>query len=447
MSLKLKYFKAGFLIGLVFSWTSLQGQRENVYYYYDSLTYNQYLEKNWNELVKSTRKALREDLDYYYLRMRAGIAMYEKQNYLLAEKHFKQASKQNSIDPLSREYIFYSKLFAGKEKEASQYFGKNREYLEGRVESKNKPVRSFLFDLVYHFNFEDKPGILFDLEKFSDVTGNQTVTRNFFYGSFLLQHDITRYFVLSHGGSLLRKYNYYFGATPGLLLDSYEHRINQNQYYLNLGFFPGWDLNINTSLHYIHFTSPSIVYRQRGFGTMYSIPGVKDNYWSARISAYKYFYLFQIGGGVSWSDLNNNEQFQKDAHLFFYPLGNRNLYTTSRFFHITETSNSGKNHYPVYQQGIGFKVLDNLWLESKYLSGELKNASTGEGFVIYNGNETLTTRLDFNFIIPNEKFTISINSSYLEYYSSFVDQEGNITSFNDLKFKALTLITELKWNF
>ncbi|MGC9343404.1 MAG: hypothetical protein ACP5E3_11940 [Bacteroidales bacterium] len=447
MSSVLKYSSLLIFVLLLQSGLSLFAQEKNLYFYYDSLTYAQYNQENWSGLIKSSRKAFKNDIDYYYLRMRAGIANYESGNYLLAERQFKKALKMNNIDPVSKEYIYYSKLFAGKDKEASLFYGRNREYLENKLNSKNKAVRSFMFDLAYHFNFEDKPGVLFNLEKFYTVPGNQTVTRNFFYGSFLLQHDISRYFILTHGGSLLRKYNYYFSASPELILDSYEHRINQNQYYVSLGFYPGADFNINASLHYINLVSPSIVYRQRGFGTIYSIPGLNENYWLSRISAYKYFHLFRIGAGVSWSDLNNNEQLQKDAHLIFYPLGNRNLYTTSSFYHITETGSLKKTHHPVFQQGVGFKVLDNLWVESKFLTGELKNAATGEGFVIYNGNETVTSRLDLNLIIPDEKFTLSINSSYLEYYSSFVDPEGNVTSFNDLKFKGLTLIAEIKWNF
>ena len=40
----------------------------------DTNTYNLYLEKDWDELIREGKRALRQDIDYYYLRMRIGIA-------------------------------------------------------------------------------------------------------------------------------------------------------------------------------------------------------------------------------------------------------------------------------------------------------------------------------------------------------------------------------------
>ena len=77
-----------------------------------------YNDKNWEELIKFGKQAINEGTDYFYLRMRIGIAYYEKKNYNIAEVHFKKALQFNSTDELALEYLYYSYYFVGKYEEA-----------------------------------------------------------------------------------------------------------------------------------------------------------------------------------------------------------------------------------------------------------------------------------------------------------------------------------------
>ena len=443
----LKYNKILLCIILLKGSIAVYAQQENLFFYYDSLTYSQYENKQWNNLTRSTGEAIRKDFDYYYMRMRAGIARYERGNYLMAEKHFNKAAKLNKLDPVSREYIYYSKLFSGKDKEASLYFKRNLDYLKDKVKSENKIVRNLLVDVAYHFNFENDLNSLFDAVNLPGITGNQIITKNFIFGSFLLSHDITRFLTLTHGGSLLRKNNFIYTISPEINISSYDHKINQYQYYASLGIHPGSGFNLNGSVHYVNFVSPEIIYRQRGFGTNYSIPGIKEHYLLSRVSLYKYIQLFRFGTGMSFSNLNNRNQFQKDANLIFFPLGNRSLYTISDFYHVTETGGNETENYLSFHQGAGMKLAKRLWLETGFWSGEMKNFATNEAFVIYNGNETITSRYDLSLIIPDENISVSFNGSFLNYYSTFMDSNSMDTSLNKMKFNGITLVAEIKWIF
>ena len=73
--------------------------------------------------------------------------------------------------------------------------------------------------------------------------------------------------------------------------------------------------------------------------------------------------------------------------------------------------------------------------------------STDEGFIIYNGNETVTSKYEVSLIIPTGKMTFSLRGAFLNYYSTFTDSFGVATPFNKLNFSGLTLIGGLKWNF
>ena len=62
--------------------------------------------------------ALKQDMDFYYLRMRMGIARYNQKKYRQACGHFKHALELNQADPLALEYLYYSLLFSGQSEQA-----------------------------------------------------------------------------------------------------------------------------------------------------------------------------------------------------------------------------------------------------------------------------------------------------------------------------------------
>ena len=77
-------------------------------------SYQLYLDKNWNELIKFGNKAIKNDFDYYYLRFRLGTAYFEQKKYLLATTQFQRALKFYSGDNLSKEYLYYCYIYTGR---------------------------------------------------------------------------------------------------------------------------------------------------------------------------------------------------------------------------------------------------------------------------------------------------------------------------------------------
>ena len=90
-----------------------EGQDEYDFNLYNSETYRLYLEEEWDSLIILGKAALNQDMDYYYLRMRLGIAFYQKKNYRVAANHFTRALEMNQGDPAALEYLYYARLMAG----------------------------------------------------------------------------------------------------------------------------------------------------------------------------------------------------------------------------------------------------------------------------------------------------------------------------------------------
>ena len=104
------------LISAILIFLSLKAFSQEVmsFRYADSLTFKLYDQKNWNELINTGKEAISDGHDYYYMRMRLGIAYYERHNYAQAAKHFKRALEFNADDQTALEYLFYSYYLSGR---------------------------------------------------------------------------------------------------------------------------------------------------------------------------------------------------------------------------------------------------------------------------------------------------------------------------------------------
>ena len=57
------------------------GQTQKDFAYYNNETNRLYTEANWHELIPIAKESIENGHDFYYMRMRLGIAYFEKKNY------------------------------------------------------------------------------------------------------------------------------------------------------------------------------------------------------------------------------------------------------------------------------------------------------------------------------------------------------------------------------
>lgn len=90
-------------------------------------SYALYTEKNWKKLAAYCEQAFAKQVDYFYLRVRAGIAYFEMEQYRKAIVHLKKALAFNSGDDFTNTYLYYAYLYAERPEEAKKLtrsFGK-----------------------------------------------------------------------------------------------------------------------------------------------------------------------------------------------------------------------------------------------------------------------------------------------------------------------------------
>lgn len=101
--------------------------------------------QNWPALIREGKSALQSGLDYLGLRYRLGVAYYESGRYFQSVRHFEQALQYDHANSYVLEYLYYSYLFAGREKDARRLAASFR---PGLLEKTGvKPAR--LLDFIY----------------------------------------------------------------------------------------------------------------------------------------------------------------------------------------------------------------------------------------------------------------------------------------------------------
>lgn len=114
-----KSFKIAFCLsfGILLS-TGIKAQENSDWIKSDISTYRQYVNMQWDSLIAEGNQYIEKGVDYYYLRIRLGIACYVKQNYVGAIGHLNKALELNPGDQLTIEYLYYSNLYRGNDFEA-----------------------------------------------------------------------------------------------------------------------------------------------------------------------------------------------------------------------------------------------------------------------------------------------------------------------------------------
>jgi hypothetical protein len=408
----------------------------------DSATYSGYLEGNWNDVVRTGKLALDNDIDYFYLRLRMGIAYYNKQNYRAASHHLKAAEEYNPESGIAKEYAYYSYLFSGKYNEAFFLAGG----LNDRMLEITGIPRPSIFSLLYaeagpEFGNNFEQNSLENMPQGQDLRW-QDLYGNSIYGHLGVKLNLHPRINLYLGYSYLSidkkaelqylwnepdsivEYGWgfrkLFPSQPKLEYQQYSYTLQQNGIYLKTDIYlgRGWSLipafhfvNVNTksinienksrmmqdTAFYIR-TTDSVAYfnYQRNEYSIDAQDLVLNNI-VLSLGINKQVSIFDLGLFGSWSNLNDAEQFQCGFKAAYYPMGNLNLYGVSTLKGIS----ANDELWPVFSQVIGFRTFNFLWAEVFGVFGNLSGTNESDAFVVYNISDeiNLKTGLNLTFVL------------------------------------------------
>lgn len=441
------------IISAIVYFIFLKGYSQEIisFRYADSLTYSLYLEKNWNDLIKTGKEAIGSGHDYFYMRMRLGIAFYERRNYSTAAKHFSKALEFNKEDPTALEYLFYSYYLSGKYFQAwtiiQELDARDRERIlkESKIKKNAITVESFYLNTGTE-ELISNPDQYFT----NPEAGSQVITKSFINNAVYLSHLTGKRSSYYHSFTNLIKDNYLHYFDGIIQSDLPGQRVTQNQYYGRFNIFTSTGWIFSPSFHILSsgYTLMGIRYVGMNYST-YTYKA-RTNDFAGGFGVTKTGGLATVSAEAVYSKLNNTEQIQGTLSVTFYPVGNRNIYLGGN---IAAIHNPGANSSEIrIVSGFiaGFAIKDRVWFEFSGASGNMKNFNENNALVIYNGIDYLTGKYNGKIIVPFYKpgITLFAGAGFGTYSSEFLPSDGN-NNFdpNKLNYKNYSITGGLSWNF
>jgi hypothetical protein len=493
-------YKISFI--LLFSLFTLHGKAEVEidFRHIDETTYRLFLEKKWDSLIIVGKQALKNDIDYYFLRMRLGIAFYSETKYIPASVHFQKATVFNSLEPDAWEYLYSCYILANRSEQA---YALVKDMPSG-LQKKYRPEKKFLEMITLEGGkiYSSHNSTINDLDirnagSYGAAYGEQDLYRNSYYGhlgmllniaaganlevgySYLDFSKIKHFQYLQYENLLDSTVNYWYGysnyynSSPSLYSRSIPYDVKQQEFHLGSDILLGDGFSLQPAFHLIKVSYKNIVTeftRTNLTDTIYydsitpelvTVHVTKENFnfvqkdtnfynYVIALGISKTFSLYTLSLNGSYSNLNNKKQTQIGGSFTVYPLGNLDLYSISRVTGFIQK----KDKRLILSQTAGGRVWKRFWLEGNFIWGDLTNTNTGNGSIVYNNVGKIDYRLEGNLIWPCSKhLEFSLNYQYFQkksatYYTAFSEGPPSVKTSSltlDKKYHTNTFIIGIKW--
>lgn len=391
----------------------------------DSATYSLYQQGKWKEVTVLSRSALRQGIDYFYLRLRCGLSYYFLGKYAHAEMHLAEALKFNPADRIASEYLYYAFQMQNKEMQAMSLLKKMPASLSKQLKE-NEPPEANLVHLDIGIFLSDQGDVF--RERDLDGPGN-------YYG----EADIfnrARYFsagarwVSSSNLSFYAAYTYLdvdknkLVMTENKILLDDPYRVKQHQFYLNSVLQPFSGFSITPAFHFITLSlDPSTIrYDIQDDSYQISDTAFGLNNFIVSLSLMKDYRIIHAGISGAVANLNDRRQFQAGFDLAAFPLGNLDLYAQG---HLLVHIDAGEMQ-PVAGITAGGRILRPVWLELSGTFGRVSNYFEKNASAVYNFTDVIRFRYGARVIATlSSRWLLSVDYQYIGKQADYISYNEN----------------------
>jgi tetratricopeptide (TPR) repeat protein len=412
----------------------------------DSITYAQYMAHDFTALQKTGREALRQDIDFYYLRMRLGISHYEQHEYAAAQVHFEKALEKYPADSVTQEYLYYCYLQTGQEERVNVLAAQMSPGMQQKVGYHKTPLDAVGLEggILTTGNAENSTYGLgansFLLGKFSGNMAYSKISVENTFARRLKVYNALAFF----STSTLGKFESVQGTTQ-------EYFRNSNlQYNLGLSwqFDQGWKVAAGAGYYYQSLSEYAVIPPDSsgppGPPVLTIVTPVYKNI-SASLAFSKRWKNIIPAVEMSYANFSDTTWLQATASLTYYPLGTPRLYgnTSATGIHVQDDATR-----LVLSQKVGLRITDHLWAEVSGSYGAHRNYVSSLGFITWNTNDPINWMVGANlkFYLKHFEFTPAWSFQQRQgFYDTAIQGLGPVKSY--FNFNNHFINFSVIWNF
>lgn len=351
-------------------------------------TYRLYLAGKWDSLNILGKQALRQGTDFYYLRMRMGIASYETKNFRKAAIHFNRALRLNQGDPGAMEYLYFALLMCGKTEDAMRIRNQFRGELALRLPVQKGKLVQKAGAGILQTNSNTRKLLSGPENPFHDLPpGIQYLTRRFTNLSLNLENSITPGFRLVHNYNYLNKVNHLYYNDGFNSVELPDQQVGQHQYYFSPVVTTPLGCTFSPMIHLIGFKYETLIPTEQGFqGGTADLERVTERKTdiATGLDFSRAIGPVDLNLGGWFARLNHARQLQGRFGFTFFPMGNLNLYAGGYLNAQYEWSRRDSTNRFIPEIFLGWAIREKVWLELNAAAGNMTNYLENNGAVIYN---------------------------------------------------------------
>lgn len=426
----------------------------------DQQTMQHYFASQWDSVILVGNNGIDAGHDYFYLRVRLGVAYFNQSNFAKAIQHLEKARKFNPSDEFANSYLYLSYKYMGRFADAEMMGSKLSDTLRTNELFKKRPFFSGLYtEIGYSPTCSYTPT---PLAKESEFEKESSTKNNLLsYGFIGLNNQVTPWMTLFYGvtslGTSVTKYTYENlpplpPLPPKIKTTTTDLSIKMLQFYINCRIRVSRGLIIIPYYHAISSSGSSVEnIRPRrmdttSFNSRDAIMGIGFE---------KYYRNLVFLGEVSSNRFSNKSHLQLQTGITWFPRSNQNLYLNGAVTYnmaqgadSLSTPNADLNN--LYVSGkIGGKLFSKLWGETAFYGGNIQNSQIGNGYLFFStpNNYTMMGNATLTLILKKVKLSLKYQYAGLTgTKESFKPTDTNpITS--EFSFYQQTITGGLLWNF
>jgi len=403
----------------------------------DSSSYALFLKQDWKTLITYGRNSKKEGVDFYYLKVRMGIAYFKEGKMLTAMKYLEEAYELNPYDVVVQDYLYWTYRYTGMFLESDVFYEKMDETLKENLNHKLKFVSAIDVGVVATSN-SDYDAMLGESNN-DEISNSRIIPKNYQLFTLGLNHRFSKSTNFYHRVTVM-PFSSVLQQNVDTGIENYSFQGTETRYYADATFVLGgkWYLDAYLGLFFgsfdkIDLTSETPVNLNEK--TKYT-----DVLFGASVS--KLCYYFRNSANISYSNLGEFNQFQLGYTLSLYPLGNSLLVPFGSIQYQNESVDSINESRVIYTGGISLNTKD-VTLTGYVNSGEMHNFNSNNASVIYNQSAMGLNEYGAILQVYINKATIKVGYSYMNMKDYYFSEEG----FNSTHtFNQQNLIAGFIWN-
>jgi len=495
---KYNYLFISLLFILINGFTMAQNQKYNQKEeaIYDSLTYHYYKAGIWDSVIDIGKEAVYRGYDFYYLRMRMGLAYDYQGNFRLAERQYTKALGFAKNDVNGAYFQYYSAVNGGRKSVAYHYYSNYNTIQKLNITDTRKPsinaevnppeplalnkihtkaISKIDFSYGYSFTSNKKYLSSFFPQQMNILYSEGIIRNTQQYFNLGLSGNISTYIewqmAFSHntikGFNLVQPRNSDYFTT--------DVNIKQNEFFGKLSIFANDGCFVELSGQLLNYDN---IYTDVWMDSIsYSLPTGSDTIlletpmfneqrikfenqdFVLGLSLNKKISLVDLSVFVSYTNILDQKPFQIGAELTILPKGNYSLYLTNRLFYYHDDLSDRA----IYKVIAGVSLTPKIFFEGAATFGDLQYTNEPHTSIVYNWSEKTSFKGDLTLVYKinrgvNLSLTYMIYQKRAQYhyqmYSGLESSSGYPGYYyptyedkiSDNKFNQHFIVLGLSWN-